>query len=216
MSDDEAGVGFLDRPRRRGSAAGHARRTIKRGMSADRRSSCSAVTCSAEIWSGASTVPRSRAGVPLSLITCQRTGMALARGGVGFFRTTRASQREIRGRWHLVSRMHSGRPPADLPANLEACPCNVKTGSEWQCAPPAALVGGMTKTLHAPLAFWLDKSLPIEGPDRIHQSFASEKTSVRTCICAGSEVPFYCPRHGRVENPDWPPLIAVQKSDHLP
>ena len=26
------------------------------------------------------------------------------------------------------------------------------------------------------------------------------------CICPGSKVPFYCPVHGRVENPNWPGL----------
>jgi hypothetical protein len=29
---------------------------------------------------------------------------------------------------------------------------------------------------------------------------------VRKCICAGGEIPFYCPAHGRVENPNWPLL----------
>ena len=28
------------------------------------------------------------------------------------------------------------------------------------------------------------------------------------CICPGGDVPFYCPAHGRVENPDWPLLKA--------
>ena len=27
---------------------------------------------------------------------------------------------------------------------------------------------------------------------------------VLKCICAGGKVPFYCPAHGRVENPNWP------------
>src|SRR4029078_325163 len=80
-------------PAKREATGGHARRTIRRGMSADRRSSCSAATCSAAISSGASTVPKSWAGVPLSLMICQRTGFALARGLVGFLRKTLASPR---------------------------------------------------------------------------------------------------------------------------
>jgi hypothetical protein len=28
----------------------------------------------------------------------------------------------------------------------------------------------------------------------------------RECKCPGAEVPFYCPAHGRVENPNWPLL----------
>jgi hypothetical protein len=28
------------------------------------------------------------------------------------------------------------------------------------------------------------------------------------CICPGRDVPFYCPSHGRVENPNWPVLRA--------
>ena len=30
------------------------------------------------------------------------------------------------------------------------------------------------------------------------------------CICLGEEVPFYCPMHGRVENPNWPLLKEVK------
>jgi hypothetical protein len=30
--------------------------------------------------------------------------------------------------------------------------------------------------------------------------------SGRECRCPGREVPFYCPAHGRVENPNWPML----------
>jgi hypothetical protein len=26
------------------------------------------------------------------------------------------------------------------------------------------------------------------------------------CICPGNHVPFYCPKHGCVENPNWPLL----------
>ena len=74
---------------------------------------------------------------------------------------------------------------------------------------PAAPVSGMTKTLRSPLTFWPETSLPIEGPDPIQHSLASEKPAVLKCSCAGSEVPFYCPRHGRVENPDWPALTAA-------
>lgn len=34
----------------------------------------------------------------------------------------------------------------------------------------------------------------------------------KQCICPGKEVPFYCPVHGAVENPEWPllkPLAGV-------
>ena len=35
----------------------------------------------------------------------------------------------------------------------------------------------------------------------------------RECICPGNKVPFYCPVHGRVENPNWPPLM--KETDRL-
>jgi hypothetical protein len=31
------------------------------------------------------------------------------------------------------------------------------------------------------------------------------------CVCPGEEVPFYCPVHGRVGNPNWP-LLKEAKS----
>src|SRR5215831_14757971 len=31
------------------------------------------------------------------------------------------------------------------------------------------------------------------------------------CICPGNKVPFYCPVHGRVENPNWPPLKETDR-----
>jgi len=31
----------------------------------------------------------------------------------------------------------------------------------------------------------------------------------RRCVCAGKEVPFYCPIHGAVENPEWPLLKSL-------
>jgi hypothetical protein len=34
------------------------------------------------------------------------------------------------------------------------------------------------------------------------------------CICPGNKVPFYCPVHGRVENPNWPGL-NVRRSVEL-
>jgi hypothetical protein len=33
----------------------------------------------------------------------------------------------------------------------------------------------------------------------------------RECICPGNKVPFYCPVHGRVENPNWPPLKETNR-----
>ena len=36
----------------------------------------------------------------------------------------------------------------------------------------------------------------------------SKKPMVLMCNCPGTEVPFYCPVHGRVENPNWPLLKA--------
>jgi hypothetical protein len=32
------------------------------------------------------------------------------------------------------------------------------------------------------------------------------------CICPGKKVPFY-PKHGRVENPDWPPLNEAKQME---
>ena len=29
------------------------------------------------------------------------------------------------------------------------------------------------------------------------------KQMILECICSGGKVPFYCPKHGRVENPNW-------------
>ena len=37
-------------------------------------------------------------------------------------------------------------------------------------------------------------------------SLAPSEPRVRKCLCAGHEIPFYCPAHGRVENPNWPLL----------
>jgi hypothetical protein len=31
-------------------------------------------------------------------------------------------------------------------------------------------------------------------------------SSSAKCICPGNKVPFYCPVHGRVENPNWSEL----------
>jgi hypothetical protein len=34
----------------------------------------------------------------------------------------------------------------------------------------------------------------------------NSKPMLPKCICPGGNVPFYCPVHGRVENPNWPLL----------
>jgi hypothetical protein len=39
------------------------------------------------------------------------------------------------------------------------------------------------------------------------QSIRAEPVNMK-CICPGNRVPFYCPKHGSVENPDWPLLKA--------
>jgi hypothetical protein len=40
----------------------------------------------------------------------------------------------------------------------------------------------------------------------ILHSLAPSEPAARKCVCAGREIPFYCPAHGRVENPNWPLL----------
>ena len=40
----------------------------------------------------------------------------------------------------------------------------------------------------------------------VEHSSSSKKPIVLKCSCLGTEVPFYCPVHGRVENPNWPLL----------
>ena len=46
--------------------------------------------------------------------------------------------------------------------------------------------------------------------DSVEVSLSSKKPMVRKCSCPGTEVPFYCPVHGRVENPNWPLLKRLQ------
>jgi hypothetical protein len=60
-----------------------------------------------------------------------------------------------------------------------------------------------------PAPFWPETISPIAGLDPNQHSLPLAKPAVLKCICAGSEVPFYCPRHGQVENPNWPPLMAA-------
>ena len=37
----------------------------------------------------------------------------------------------------------------------------------------------------------------------VEHSLPDSEPTARKCICAGGTVPFYCPVHGRVENPNW-------------
>ncbi len=39
-----------------------------------------------------------------------------------------------------------------------------------------------------------------------HDNLVRQSPFPKRCICPGKEVPFYCPIHGAVENPDWPLL----------
>jgi hypothetical protein len=41
-----------------------------------------------------------------------------------------------------------------------------------------------------------------------NRSLPNREPMVLECICEGREIPFYCPAHGRVENPNWPLLEA--------
>jgi hypothetical protein len=40
-------------------------------------------------------------------------------------------------------------------------------------------------------------------------------SSPAKCICPGNKVPFYCPVHGRVENPNWPGLKLRHSVERL-
>jgi hypothetical protein len=47
----------------------------------------------------------------------------------------------------------------------------------------------------------------------VQRSLPNSEPSVLKCICPGTKIPFYCPVHSRVENPNWPllkPLPAHQ------
>ena len=55
-----------------------------------------------------------------------------------------------------------------------------------------------------PLSDWL----PLES---VKRSLSNRKSTVVKCVCPGEEVPFYCPVHGRVGNPNWP-LLKEAKS----
>jgi hypothetical protein len=40
-------------------------------------------------------------------------------------------------------------------------------------------------------------------------------SSPAKCICPGNKVPFYCPIHGRVENPNWSELKLRRPVERL-
>ena len=40
-------------------------------------------------------------------------------------------------------------------------------------------------------------------------------SSPAKCICPGNKVPFYCPVHGRVENPNWSGLKLRRSVERL-
>jgi hypothetical protein len=40
-------------------------------------------------------------------------------------------------------------------------------------------------------------------------------SSPAECICPGNKVPFYCPVHGRVENPNWSELKLCRPVERL-
>jgi hypothetical protein len=40
-------------------------------------------------------------------------------------------------------------------------------------------------------------------------------SSPAKCICPGNKVPFYCPVHGRVENPNWSGLKVCRSVERL-
>ena len=40
-------------------------------------------------------------------------------------------------------------------------------------------------------------------------------SSPAKCICPGNKVPFYCPVHGRVENPNWSGLKLPRSVERL-
>ena len=64
-----------------------------------------------------------------------------------------------------------------------------KVMTEHRRLPPTLL--GTT-----PLSDWL----PLGSAKR---SLPNCEPMAVKCICPGKEVPFYCSRHGRVENPNW-------------
>jgi hypothetical protein len=89
--------------------------------------------------------------------------------------------------------------------------CNLNSGFKWQCGPAGALVNVMTQHHRDPQTFW-GPPTPItsRGPiDSVKHSLPSKKPIVLKCVCAGFKVPFYCPVHARVENPNWPLLKPV-------
>ena len=73
-------------------------------------------------------------------------------------------------------------------------------------------VNAMTKHQRDPQTFWRPSTpLATVGPmDSVEVSLSSKKPMVRKCSCPGTEVPFCCPVHGRVENPNWPLLKRLQ------
>jgi hypothetical protein len=53
--------------------------------------------------------------------------------------------------------------------------------------------------------------MPFQDRTESREGRPSPKKSAR-CVCPGNQVPFYCPVHGGVENPNWPllkPLAAI-------
>jgi hypothetical protein len=55
-----------------------------------------------------------------------------------------------------------------------------------------------------PLSDWL----PLGS---VKRSLPNCESTVVKCVCPGEKVPFYCPVHGRVGNPNWP-LLKEAKS----
>src|SRR5262249_10316647 len=59
--------------------------------------------------------------------------------------------------------------------------------------------------------FGLLDAIGSEGPMRsVKQSLPNSEPMVLKCICPADKVSFYCPVHGRVENPNWRLLYSIQ------
>jgi hypothetical protein len=66
----------------------------------------------------------------------------------------------------------------------------------------------MTKHQREAQTVWRPSTpLATMGPTgSVEHSLSNKKPMVLKCSCPGTEVPFYCPLHGRVENPNRPLL----------
>jgi hypothetical protein len=76
---------------------------------------------------------------------------------------------------------------------------------------PRQLLQSMAQHHRDSLTFW-GPSTPVasgEPIDSVKHSLPNKKPTALKCICADFNVPFYCPVHGRVENPNWPLLKPI-------